>query len=57
MALPEGTGHAYIGGEFRVVNEIRNGLVARGLSEDRISAKPYWRLGRGNAANGEPERS
>ena len=56
MALPEGTGHAYIGGEFRVVNEIKSGLLARGLPEDRINAKPYWRLGRGNAANGEPER-
>jgi NADPH-dependent ferric siderophore reductase len=56
-ALPEGLGHAYIGGEFRVVNEIRTHLVARGLPDERINAKPYWRLGRGNAANGEPERT
>jgi NADPH-dependent ferric siderophore reductase len=55
-ALPEGRGHAYIGGEFRVVNEIRADLVARGLPDERINAKPYWRLGRTNAANGEPER-
>ena len=55
-ALPEGIGHAYIGGEFRVVNEIRADLVARGLPDERINAKPYWRLGRNNAANGEPER-
>ena len=57
LALPDGTGHAYIGGEFRVVNEIKNNLVALGLPEERINAKPYWRLGRGNAANGEPERT
>ena len=56
MALPEGTGHAYIGGEFRVVNEIRAHLLARGQPDERINAKPYWRLGRTNAPNGEPER-
>ncbi|HXQ18327.1 MAG TPA: siderophore-interacting protein [Acidimicrobiales bacterium] len=57
LALPEGTGHAYVGGEFRVVAALRTQLLARGLAEERINAKPYWRKGRENAANGEPERS
>jgi len=57
LALPEGTGHAYVGGEFRVVNQLRAHLLERGLPEERINAKPYWRLGRDNAANGEPERT
>jgi NADPH-dependent ferric siderophore reductase len=57
LALPEGVGHAYIGGEFRVVGELRSQLVSRGFPDERINAKPYWRLGQGNAANGEPERS
>ena len=56
-ALPEGVGHAYVGGEFAVVNELRADLLARGFPDERINAKPYWRRGRGNAANGEPERA
>ena len=54
--LPRGRGHAYLAGELRVVAALRAALLARGLTPDQISAKPYWRAGRANAAHGEPER-
>jgi NADPH-dependent ferric siderophore reductase len=54
--LPEGHGHAYLAGELGVVAQMRAALLARGLSAEQISAKPYWRAGRANAAHGEPER-
>jgi NADPH-dependent ferric siderophore reductase len=56
LALPEGTGHAYVGGEARVVAAVRRLLVDRGLPAERISAKSYWSDGRPNAAHGEPIR-
>jgi NADPH-dependent ferric siderophore reductase len=56
VALPEGQGHAYLAGELGVVAEMRKTLLERGLDAERISAKPYWRTGRANAAHGEPER-
>jgi NADPH-dependent ferric siderophore reductase len=46
----------YLGGEHKVVNELRRLLIERGVDADRISAKPYWRLGRANADHGEPPR-
>jgi NADPH-dependent ferric siderophore reductase len=56
-ALPTGRGHAYIGGEHVVVNALRDALVERGMDAESVNAKPYWRLGRQNAANGEPDRA
>jgi NADPH-dependent ferric siderophore reductase len=54
--LPGGHGHAYLAGELRAVAVMRAALLGRGLTPERISAKPYWRAGRANAAHGEPER-
>jgi NADPH-dependent ferric siderophore reductase len=54
--LPGGHGHAYLAGELGVVAAMRAALLGRGLTPDQISAKPYWRAGRANAAHGEPER-
>lgn len=48
--------HAYLFGEFHVAHALLAALRDRGLSEDAISLKAYWRAGRGNADNGEPER-
>jgi NADPH-dependent ferric siderophore reductase len=57
LALPAGRGHAYLAGELAVVSALRSTLLARGLAAEQISAKPYWRAGRANAAHGEPERT
>jgi NADPH-dependent ferric siderophore reductase len=57
LELPEDEGHAYIGGELRVVQAVRAALVARGVAPEKIDAKPYWRLGRSNEAHGEPDKS
>ena len=56
LPLPSGPGHAYLAGELGVVAAMRRALLARGMEADQISAKPYWRVGRANAAHGEPER-
>jgi NADPH-dependent ferric siderophore reductase len=56
VALPEGPGHAYLAGELGVVAQMREVLLGRGLTAEQISAKPYWRTGRANAAHGEPDR-
>jgi len=56
MDLPAGRGHAYVAGELKAVADMRRTLLQRGLEPEQISAKPYWRAGRANAANGEPER-
>jgi NADPH-dependent ferric siderophore reductase len=57
VGLPSGTGHAYVAGELGVVAEMRAALLGRGLEAQQISAKPYWKAGRANAAHGEPERA
>jgi NADPH-dependent ferric siderophore reductase len=57
LALPPGRGHAYLAGELTVVSALRTTLLGRGLEAEQISAKPYWRAGRANAAHGEPERA
>jgi NADPH-dependent ferric siderophore reductase len=54
--LPGGVGQAYVGGEARLVREIRRMLVDRGLDDDRIAHKAYWRADGANARHGEPER-
>jgi len=56
VELPSGHGHAYLAGELGVVAAMRAALLARGMEAEQISAKPYWRAGRANAAHGEPER-
>jgi NADPH-dependent ferric siderophore reductase len=55
--LPAGQGHAYLAGELGVVAQMRAALLERGMTAEQISAKPYWRAGRANAAHGEPERT
>jgi NADPH-dependent ferric siderophore reductase len=57
VSLPSGIGHAYVFGEAKVVNAVRDALVARGLPGDRMSVKAYWGRGRANASHGEPLRS
>jgi len=58
VGLPTaGRGHAYLAGELGVVAQLRSALLARGMVAEEISAKPYWRAGRANAAHGEPERT
>jgi NADPH-dependent ferric siderophore reductase len=56
LKLPEGTGHAYLAGEYSLVQLLRRTLQERGLAQEQISPKPYWRLGRRNMPHGEPER-
>lgn len=55
-ALLAGLGHAYLAGELGVVAAMRAALLERGMAAEQISAKPYWRADRANAAHGEPER-
>ncbi len=54
VALPAGLGHAYVAAEARVVRSIQRNLAERGLQQDQISAKAYWRRGLPNAEHGEP---
>lgn len=55
-ALPRGRGHAYLAGEVSQVLAVKAALLARGWSDDQISAKAYWNRGRPNADRGEPEQ-
>jgi NADPH-dependent ferric siderophore reductase len=54
LQLPDGLGHAYVAAEASVVRELRELLIERGLQQDQISAKAYWRRGLPNADHGEP---
>ncbi len=56
VELPPGDGHAYVFAEAGVSRAVRAALAARGLPDDAISHKSFWRAGRRNADNGEPER-
>jgi NADPH-dependent ferric siderophore reductase len=56
LALPEGAGHVYLGGEMGVVARLRRLLEGRGLDRAQLAPKPYWRAGVANAAHGEPGR-
>jgi NADPH-dependent ferric siderophore reductase len=56
VALPEGPGQVYLGGEMGVVARLRRLLVERGLGREQLAPKPYWRAGVANAAHGEPDR-
>jgi NADPH-dependent ferric siderophore reductase len=53
--LPAAPAHAYLAGEVGLVQALKNVLLSRGWSPDRISAKAYWNRGRANAGHGEPE--
>lgn len=48
IVFPDGRGHAYIGGELKVVGALRRTLTERGLGRDQLSPKPYWRRGVAN---------
>jgi NADPH-dependent ferric siderophore reductase len=55
--LPEGVGHAYLFGEFSVIRVLREALLDRGLTDEQISRKAFWRMGRANAEHGEPDKN
>lgn len=44
--FPHGEGHAYTLGETSIIRQVRQGLIARGLPKQNISAEGYWRPGR-----------
>lgn len=47
FALPaSGAGHAYTLGETSIIRQVRQGLIARGVPKENISAEGYWRPGR-----------
>lgn len=56
VALPGGTGHAYVAAEAGVVRAVNRRLAESGLGPDHVSAKAYWRRGLPNAEHGEPTR-
>ena len=56
VELPAGFGHVYVFAEAGVSRAVRAALMARGVPTESISHKAYWRAGRHNADNGEPER-
>jgi NADPH-dependent ferric siderophore reductase len=55
--FPPDVGHAYLFGEFNVMKATHAALVDRGLNEEQISRKAFWRTGRNNADLGEPDKS
>ena len=54
FTLPAGIGHAYVAAEAGVVRSAQRMLAERGLQQNQISAKAYWRRGLPNAEHGEP---
>jgi NADPH-dependent ferric siderophore reductase len=56
VTLPDGTGHVYVAAEAGVVRSIQRALLERGVPQEQISAKAYWRRGLPNAEHGEPAR-
>jgi len=56
LELPALDGHVYLGGELRVVAALRRAVRERGLSEEQVSSKPYWRFGVANQPHGEPKK-
>jgi NADPH-dependent ferric siderophore reductase len=56
FAFPPERGHAYLFGEFHVMKAVRTALLDRGLDDEAISMKAFWRVGRNNADHGEPEK-
>ena len=56
FAFPPERCHAYLFGEFHVMKAARGALLDRGLEDESISMKAFWRVGRNNADHGEPEK-
>lgn len=54
LELPDGPGHAYVGGEHHAVGAVRAALIGRGMAPEAISAKAYWRERTPNGDHGEP---
>ncbi len=57
LALPPDLGHAYLFGEFSINTALRSALIDRGLTDEQISVKAYWRVGKANAEHGEPDKT
>jgi NADPH-dependent ferric siderophore reductase len=57
FAFPPDEGHAYLFGEFKAMKTMRTALLDRGLSNEQISVKAFWRTGSANADHGEPDKS
>lgn len=57
FAFPPGEGHAYLFGEFSTIKVLREALLDRGMKDEQISRKAFWRVGRTNAEHGEPDKS
>jgi NADPH-dependent ferric siderophore reductase len=57
LALPPDHGHAYLFGEFHVIKAAKAALLDRGMNDDQLSLKAFWRAGRKNADHGEPDKS
>ncbi|MEI6710122.1 MAG: siderophore-interacting protein [Actinomycetota bacterium] len=55
--FPEGHGHAYLFGEFSQIKAAKLALLDRGLTEDQISSKAFWRQGKANQDHGEPDKT
>ncbi len=56
FAFPPDRGHAYLFGELHVMKAVRIALLDRGLDDEAIDMKAFWRVGRNNADHGEPEK-
>ena len=56
VELPTGVGHTYIAAEAGVVRSVTKALNERGVSQEQISGKAYWRRGLPNAEHGEPTK-
>lgn len=57
FAFPPDEGHAYLFGEFSIMRTIKRALLDRGLPEEAISLKAFWRMGQANEERGEPNKS
>lgn len=47
---------AYVFGELVLTREVAASLASLGFDPAKVAVKPYWRDGRANESNGEPER-
>ncbi len=57
LVLPNDVGQAYVFGEYNVGRVVRSILLDRGLRDEQIAVKAFWRAGVGNAEHGEPPKS
>jgi NADPH-dependent ferric siderophore reductase len=56
IELPPGVGQAYVFGELSVSRAMRVALLDRGLRDEQVSLKAFWRAGVHNAEHGEPPK-